>query len=218
MFTLLRPRKEDPFARPRSFLRLPQRHFGPPTLTLGIGPVIVSNQHYVVDDLFLRPNLRLRWLAAENYVLVRLRSGMLPLTIVSHSTLIDHDLLFSQSIARVIDNMRREGRFDGLPTPEEYALLTGQDRARVISRLGDRFLDEQDITRYSRDKEIDEKLGMSFSDCKFPDNLLLTLSIARSEHLIREQERQLQDVRSQGWIGAEDYKSSTSISKIPILL
>lgn len=107
--------------------------------------------------------------------------------------------------------MQREGRFDGLPTPEEYALLTGQDRARVISRLRDRFVNEQDIVRYSWDKEMDERLGKSFSTRHLTNDLILTLLTARSEQLSQEQERQLEDVRSQGWAGTEDYKSGTSV-------
>lgn len=98
MFTPLRPQKKDPYAQPRSFRRPPERDFRPRILALNVGLGVVSNQHYLVNDLLLRPNLRLRWLAAENYVFAQLRGGILPLTIVSRVSLIDHDLLCSESI------------------------------------------------------------------------------------------------------------------------
>lgn len=113
--------------------------------------LVVLTYHNLVNDIICSSNME-----STAYT-----SSIL--SIVSHATIVNHDLLCAQSITRVIDNMRREGRFDGLPTPEEYAVLTGQDRARVISRLRDRFVDEQDVARYSRDKEIDERLGKSFS-------------------------------------------------------
>jgi len=92
-----------------------------------------------LSNVLICPTLYSPLFAAKSYVLIQLRNGILPTAILNQTSLPNFGGSDPRAMARVIDHMRVNGRFDCSPTPEKYTRPPGQDLARGIARLSETF-------------------------------------------------------------------------------